>query len=105
MSDALFQNFSTVQSKQQLGPTTIASTTTIAPPSYLTYITGTIDIATITPPVTGICQIALIFTDSSPGNILTTGNVPLGYTTINDNSVITLLYNPWTATWAVQAVA
>ena len=102
MSDALFQNLSSVQSNQQPGPTTIASTTTIAPSTFMTLVTGTIDIKTVTPFVTGQHEIVLIFTDASPGDILTTGNVPTGSTTITQNAPVLLFYNPDSARYYIK---
>lgn len=99
MSDLLHQQLSTVQSDKQLPPATIASATTIAPSTFLTFVTGTTDIATITPPVTGSCLLMLQFTDSSPGDLLTTGNVLVGTTTIAQNSIVLVEYNPITAKW------
>lgn len=74
MDDLNFQNLSTVQSKAQPSPNTIASATTIAPTTFITYISGTAQIGTITPPVSGQHMLILIFT-GSPGTFLTTGNV------------------------------
>ena len=74
MSDLLHQEFSTVQSLQQMGPQTIASAATIAPQSFLSYITGTTAIATIVPPVTGSCLLMFIPTGVLPA-FLTTGNI------------------------------
>lgn len=94
MGDDQFQQLSTVQSSAQLGPTTIASTTTIAPSTFMSLVTGTIDVKTVTPFVTGSHMLTLIFTDASPGDILTTGNIPVGSTTITQNAPILLFYNP-----------
>ena len=94
MSDLLFQNISTVQSNQQPLPVTIASTTTIAPSTFITFVSGTIDIATITPPVTGQHMIALLFTSATPGDLLTTGNINVGSTTITQNVPVLLFYDP-----------
>lgn len=93
MSDALFQNFSTVQSNLQPGPVTVASTTTIVPKGFITLVSGTIDVATITPPVTGQHELVLVFTDASPGDLLTTGNVLVGTTTVVQNVPLVLFYN------------
>jgi|SRR5688572_14059663 len=75
MSDLNFQNLSTVQSEQQPDPVTLASDTTVAPTTFMTYITGTAQIKDITPPATGQHMIVFIFTDGSPGTTLTTGNI------------------------------
>jgi len=104
MSDLLFQNFSTVQSAQQLLPPTIASTTAAITPTHrLTFLTGTQQLTTITPPVTGFCEIALCFTDSSPGAFLTTGNIKTAYTPIQNRPVI-MMYDPSSAKWWVMSV-
>lgn len=75
MPDLNFQNFSTVQSKSQPSPYTIASTTTIAPTTFMVYVSGTLQVETVTPPVTGQHMLVLIFTDAAPGTMLTTGNI------------------------------
>lgn len=94
MSDLLFQQLSTVQSDQQLMPATIASATTVAPSTFITYITGTTDITTVTPPVTGSHMLVFVFTNVAPPDILTTGNVPVGLTTVTQNAPILLFYDP-----------
>jgi len=94
--DLDFQNFSTVQSNQQAGPNTVASAATIAPVSFLTIITGTTQIANITPPVTGIHMLALVFTDGSPGTTLTSGNI-LNAVIPTQNLPSFFIYNPITA--------
>jgi hypothetical protein len=75
MSDLNFQNFSTVQSNQQPSPVTIASAATIAPTTFLSFISGTTQIATITPPVTGSHMLITIHTDANPVDYLTNGNI------------------------------
>lgn len=75
MSDLNFQNLSSVQSGLQPSVNTIASAATIAPTANPTKVSGTTQIATITPPVTGNHLLCLIFTNASPGVFLTTGNV------------------------------
>ncbi len=96
MSDLNFQNLSTVQSNQQPSGATVASTTVIAPQSFMTFVSGTIDITTITPPVTGQHMLALIFTNASPGDLLTTGNILVAATTITQNVPVLLFFNPLT---------
>ncbi len=93
MSDLNFQDFSTVQSNQQLGPTTIAAAATVAPKSFLSFITGTTPaIATITPPVSGIHMLCFIFTDA-PATFLTTGNVLNAVVPTEDLPTL-LIYDP-----------
>lgn len=95
MADDLnFQNISSVQNNLQPQPKTVASTTSIAPTTFLTKVTGTIDVTTITPPVTGSHMLVLVFTDASPGDILTTGNVLVGTTTVTQNKPVLLVYDP-----------
>ena len=93
MSDLNFQDFSTVQSNQQLGPTTIASAATIAPKSFITFVTGTTPaIATITPPVSGSHMLVLIYTDA-PATMLTTGNILNAVVPTEDLPTI-MIYDP-----------
>ncbi len=96
MSDLLFQNFSTVQSNEQPAPSTIASAATITPLSLITFLTGTAQLATINPPVTGQHMLVLIFTNGSPGAFVTTGNIKAAYQPIQNLPVV-LFYDPITA--------
>lgn len=75
MSDLLFQQLSTVQSDHQLPAPTIAAAATIAPTTLITFLTGTTQVANITPPVSGSHMLILIFTNGAPGALLTTGNI------------------------------
>jgi hypothetical protein len=75
MSDLNFQNLSTVQNKTQSQPVTLASAATVAPTTLITFITGTTQIATITPPVTGSHFLITIHTDAAPVDYLTNGNI------------------------------
>lgn len=103
MSDLLFQQLSTVQSNQQPNPPTIASAATIAPQTKMTFLTGTVQLATITPPVSGYCELTLVFTNASPGLFLTTGNIQIAYQPVQ-NRPIDLCYDPVSAKWWVKAV-
>ena len=103
MSDLLFQNFSTVQSEQQPKPVTLASAATITPTTKLTFVTGTVQVATITPPVTGYHELTFIFTNGAPGALLTTGNIHTAYTPIQ-NQAFTLYYDPSTGKYWRPAV-
>ena len=93
MSDLNFQEFSTVQSKAQRGPNTLASAATMVPTSFLTKVTGTVQIANITPPVTGIHVLAFVFTNAAPGVLLTTGNILNAVTPTQDVPTM-FLYDP-----------
>ncbi len=102
MADDLnFQNISTVQSQLQPKPVTIAATTTIAPATFLTFVTGTTTVATITPPVTGAHMLALAFTTTTPGTVATTGIILLGSTTIAQYVPILLIYDPIQAKYLI----
>lgn len=96
MSDLLHQNFDSVQSDKQPLPPTVASAATIAPTTKLTFVTGTVAVATITPPVTGYHELAFIFTDANPTALATSGNIKTAYTPIQ-NQAFVLYYNPSTA--------
>lgn len=103
MIDALFQQLSTVQSDKQPSPPTIASAATIAPTTKMTFVTGTVTIATVTPPVTGYHELTLCFTNAAPGVFLTTGNLQIAYQPIQ-NRPIDLCYDPATKKYWVKAV-
>ena len=95
MSDDLNQqNYSTHQSDKQPTPATVASATTIAPTTGMSLVSGTTNIATITPPLTGYHMLALIFTNAAPPSLLTTGNILVGSTTITQNVPVLLFYEP-----------
>lgn len=103
MSDLEFQNFSTVQNNLQPKPATIASAATITPTTKFTFVTGTVTIATITPPTSGYAEITLCFITTSPGVFLTSGNIQIAYQPII-NRPIDLCYDPISAKWWVKAV-
>lgn len=103
MSDLDFQNLSTVQNKLQPAPVTLDAATTVAPTTFLTFVAGTTNIATITPPVTGTHLLMLVFTDAAPGDLLTTGNIVDGLTTITQNVPIFVVYNPIEALYYIKA--
>lgn len=93
-NDLYFQNISTVQNNQQPKPVTLAAAATIAPVTFLTLVTGTTGVATVTPPVTGTHMLVLVFTDGSPGSFTTTGNILTSLTTIAQNKPVLLFYDP-----------
>lgn len=109
MADLNFQDLSTVQSEQQRGVRTIASAATIAPTTLLTLLSGTNDLATITPPVTGAHMLILTFTNANPGQIVETGNILIGGADATwdpgVNESVLLVYNPDTASYAVLLLA
>lgn len=93
MPDLEFQNLSTVQNQNQPKPVTIASAATVAPSTFISFITGTVAIATITPPVTGSHLLVFIFTTTTPVAFTTTGNVKT-VATPTANVPMFLVYNP-----------
>ena len=97
-------NIGQPQSEQNAAPNTIAAAATIAPVHAMTFITGTTQVATITPPMPGYHQLVLCFTNASPGAFLTTGNIKTAYTPIQ-NRPVTLHYDPSTALYWVETVA
>lgn len=101
MSDLNFQNLSTVANEGQPKPVTIASAATVAPSTYVTMISGTVAIATVTPPVTGAHQLCLVFTTTTPVAFTTTGNIAT-VATPTQNIPVFLVYNPLTAKYYVK---
>lgn len=93
MPDLQFQDLSTVQSQLQQQPLTIASATTIAPQTCLTFVSGAAAIQNITPPVSGFHILFLwptgAFTTVNTGNITTVLTAAVG-------APVILFYNPIT---------
>jgi len=104
MSDQFFQDLSTVQSDRQLAPRTIASAATIAPTTFISLITGTTNIATITPPVTGAHMLVFLFTDAAPPDFLTTGNILVATTVATTNRPVLAFYDPRQAKYYTAAL-
>lgn len=75
--DLQFQDLSTVQSNQQQKPIIMPSAAIIAPKTKLTFLTGSVAIATITPPATGYHELTFIFKD---GDSADGAGPPLGAT-------------------------
>lgn len=102
MADLNFQNFMDVQSNQQPAPVTFAAAATVAPTTRLSFVSGTTQVATITPPVTGYHILTFIFTNGSPGALLTTGNIKTAYTP-RQNEAFNLHYDPVSAKYWIEA--
>lgn len=96
-------NIGEPQSPQNKLPNTIAAAATIAPVHKMTFLTGTTQIATITPPVPGYHILVLCFTDVNPGAMLTSGNIKTAYTPIQNRPIL-MHYDPSTAKYWVNAV-
>ncbi len=101
--DLVQGNFGVNQGGNNPPPPTIAAAATVAPTTALTFLTGTTQLATVTPPLSGYHQVVLCFTDANPGAFLTTGNIKTAYTPIQ-NRPITLHFDPQTAKYWVAAV-
>ena len=100
MPDLEFQNISTVQSNLQPKPVTIVAAATIAPTTFLTLVSGTTAVATITPPVTGAHMLAIVASATNFSGFVTTGNVLVASVTNSElwaNKVNLFVYNPATA--------
>lgn len=103
MSELQTYNYSTHQSEKAPLPVTLASAATIVPTTRLTFVTGTVQVANVTPPLAGHHELILCFTDNAPGALLTTGNLKTAYTPIT-NRPFALQYDPATAKYWIQAV-
>jgi len=107
MSDLDFQQLSTVQNLAQQKPVTIASATSISPSTFLTHISGTVDIATIIPPVTGAHLLILTFTTGTQ-DITETGNILIpGGSTLTPavGESVLMMYDPNTASYTALILA
>jgi hypothetical protein len=96
-------NIAQPQNELNAAPNTVASAATVVPVHAMTFITGTVQVATITPPMAGYHELTLCFTDNAPGALLTTGNIKTAYTPIT-NRPFKMYYDPTTAKYWVQAV-
>jgi hypothetical protein len=77
----------------------LASAATIAPTDDITRVTGTVPVATITPPNAYFSgPIYLFSTDASPFTTVTTGNIALA-TTVVQNKVLVLVFDPAVSKW------
>lgn len=82
-------------------PVAVASAATIAAPATgnVFHVTGTVQIATITPPFGGRSGcIAMVFDNATPGATLTSGNIALA-TTVVQNKLLTMCFDPTTTKW------
>lgn len=103
MSDLNFQDLSTVQNNLQIGFRTIASAATIAPTTFLTLITGTTQLVTITPPVTGAHMLIFYF-DGAMGVFSTAGNI-LVAADPGVNIATIMVYNPVTGKYIPGSIS
>jgi hypothetical protein len=92
-NDLLAAQLGTVQGANAPKPPTIASAATIAPQTFLSFVSGTTQVATITPPEDGAHLLVLIFTNAAPGALLTSGNIKRAVTPVQ-NVPMSFLWNP-----------
>lgn len=93
ISEADWQQLSTVQGPTSPKPVTMASAATIAPTTFLTVLTGNVAITAITPPVTHGHTLAIQFAGTAgitAGNNITTTKASVA------GEVMLLLFNPIT---------
>lgn len=92
-----FQQLSTVQDPKQQQPLTVTAAATIVPQTFLTIVSGTTSIATITPPITGCHMLAVVVSTTNFSGFLTTGNIlvaSLTNSTVWANKLNLFVYNP-----------
>lgn len=92
-NDLNFFSLNTPQSGVVPKPVTIPSAATVAPTTYMTFISGTVAIATITPPADGCHELVFIFTTTTPVAFTTTGNIKT-VATPSQNIPFYLIFNP-----------
>ena len=91
--DENFQQLSTVQNAAMLAPVTLASATTVSPSTFLTFITGTTAVVTVTPPASGTHMLCFVFTTTTPTAFTTAGNIK-AIATPTSNVPCFLVWNP-----------
>jgi hypothetical protein len=99
-NDLGFQQLSTVQGTFAPKPPTIVSAASIAPATFLSFVSGTVAIATITPPEDGAHMLAFIFTTTTPVAFTTTGNIK-AISTPAQNVPVLAIFNPVDAKYYV----
>lgn len=98
--DIAFQQLSTVQNKLSQAPVTFTAAATIAPTTFLTLITGTTAVTTITPPIDGQHLLCVQLNTTNFSGFTTTGNInnaSLTNSTVWTNKINFFVYNPNTA--------
>lgn len=92
-NDLLSAQLSTVQGAAAPKPPTLASAATVAPNTFLSFISGTVAIATVTPPEDGAHMLCFVFTTTTPVAFTTTGNIK-AVATPSTNLPVFLVFNP-----------
>lgn len=101
MIESDFQDLMPVHSRQQKKPPTIASAATVAPVMKTSFISGTVAIATVTPPIDTYHELTFIFTTTTPTAFTTTGNIK-AVATPTQNLPVNLRYMPAEAKYYVS---
>lgn len=102
VKDLNFQALSTVQGSNDPKPPTLASAATVAPVTFLTLISGTVAIATVTPPEDGAHLLCFVFTTTTPTAFTTTGNI-INVATPTQNVPCFLVFNPSTGKYHAKS--
>lgn len=92
-----FQQLSTVQNLAQQQPLTITAAATIVPQTFLTILSGTTAVATITPPINGCHLLAIVAAATNFSGFVTTGNIlvaSLTNSTVWANKLNLFVYDP-----------
>jgi hypothetical protein len=100
-----WQNINPTQSEQQPKPVSMASAATIVPSTFLTLLTGTTAVATISPPLRGQHMLAIVTVATNHGGFATTGNILAASVTNGttwDNKMSLFVYNPATQKYHPQ---
>ena len=84
-------------SKLSLVGGTIASAATVAPVAFMTYITGTAEIATITLPYPAFSG-KIVFIPEGAFTLANTGNIAVAATAVADRAMV-LFYSPAATKW------
>jgi len=92
--DQIAAQLGTVQSPVMPDPKTVAATTTIAPTTFITFITGSTTINTLTPPIAGSHMLCLIWAQSTTSAITTAGNIKAASTVLTGLVPNFFVYNP-----------
>lgn len=95
-----YQSLSSVQGANQPSPVTITAAATIAPTTFLTIISGTTAVTTITPPILGTHMLAFRLATTNFGGFGSSGNISLASltnATVWTNKVTLMVYDPISA--------
>jgi hypothetical protein len=100
-NDLNFQQLSTVSGAFAPKPPTLVSAASIAPTTFLSFVSGTVAIATIVPPEDGATMLAFVFTTTTPVAFTTTGNIKL-VSTPTQNVPVLAIFNPVDGKWYMK---